>query len=267
MSFLGELSGFDASLDAVELDLLSTYAGVPAPFPLLVRSSGANHPERAELFRAAGERLTARRLADDRGPRGVAGAFVRLLRDSRASLDLTLAIGAHRLGAVLLARHGEALLAVAELDSPDAPVGLIALPIDDAVDELLRLIPELGAAMSAPFTLPRRALGEVYRALRTRTSPLGTHELDDLLSVHGIDERLAHRMSTQLQPVLGNGQAGLAERGGYAGDWRRVGEELRWLDTDHGRLRLGGSDEWTSVNPLFPNELYAAIRRLAAVIE
>jgi hypothetical protein len=260
-------TGFDASLDAVEMDLLCTFAGVPAPIPLRVPSAGRTQTERAELFRAARERMTRRGLADERGPRATAEVFVRLLRDGPRTLDLTLAIGAHRLGAVLLARHGEAVLAVNELDLTDAPTDLIALPVDAAVDELLRLIPDLGAAMTAPFTLPRRALAEVYRALRARRSALGTYELDELLSRHGIDERTAHRLSTQLQPVLGNGQAGLCERGGYARDWRRAGEELRWLDTDNGRFRLGGSDEWTSVNPLFPNELYTSIRRLAAVIE
>ena len=267
---MGGSTGFDASLDAVEMDLLCTYAGVPAPFPLRVRSAGATEPERRALFRAARERLTARRLADERGPRGIAAVLVRLLRDSPAALDLTLAVGAHRLGAVLLGSRGESLLAVAELDPDDPPTGLVALPTDDAVDELLRLIPDLGAAMTTPFTLPRRALTTLYRTLLDRAERrvrMDPHELDELLSAHGIDERMANRMTTQLQPVLGNGQAGLTKPGGYAGDWRRVGDELRWLDTEHGRLRLAGTSEWTSVNPLFPNELYSAIRRLAAVIE
>jgi len=61
-------TGFDASLDAVEMDLLCTFAGVPAPIPLRVPSAGRTHTERAELFRAARERMTRRGLADERGP-------------------------------------------------------------------------------------------------------------------------------------------------------------------------------------------------------
>ncbi|MFL6141012.1 MAG: ESX secretion-associated protein EspG [Labedaea sp.] len=261
-------NGFDASLDVVEMDLLCTFAGVAAPFPLQVPSSGASDVERRANFRAARERLTSRGLADDRGPRRVAATFVHLLASSPAALDLTLAIGTGRLGATLLAFRGEALLAVSELDRDEPVVGMVELQIDDAVDELLRLIPELDAALTTPFTVPRRALAEVNRVLvaRARTGRMGSHELDELLGAHGIDERLARRMSMQLQPVLGNGQVGLAECRGYAREWRRVGQELRWLDTDSGRFQLGGTAEWMSVNPLFAGELYAAIRRLAAAL-
>jgi hypothetical protein len=259
-------TGFDASLDAVEMDLLCTFAGVPAPFPLRVRSAGATQAERTRLFGAARERMAARGLADQRGPLGVAEVFVHLLKRCPTVLDLMLAIGPDRLGAVLLGYRGEAVLAVTELDDPDPSVGLVALEPDDATDELLRLIPELDAARATPFTLPRPALARVYRAMLDHGGELGRYQLDELLSQHSIDERLADRLVTQMLPVLGNGQAGLAQRRGYAGDWRRTGEELRWLDTGRGRLRLGGSAEWTSVNPLFPNELYGSLRQLAASV-
>jgi hypothetical protein len=265
---MGLRDGFDASLDAVEMDLLCTFAGVPAPFPLRVPSAGVNQPERLSLFRAAGNRLAARGLADQRGPCDVAEAFVDLLRSSRAVLDLLLAAGEDRLGAVLFAARDEAVLAVTELDTDEPVTNVIVLPVDDAVDDLMSLVPELEAAMTTPFTVPRQAVHQVYRVLLERAAAdqdwLRTHELDELLSRHGIDERVARRMSTALQPVLGNGQAGLAQRRGYAGDWQRVGAELRWLDTENGRYKLGGDTEWTSVNPLFANELYASIRHLAA---
>jgi hypothetical protein len=267
---MGLRNGFDASLDAVEMDLLCTFAGVPAPFPLQVPSAGVNRTERLSLFRAARNRLAARGLADHRGPCDVAEAFVDLLRSSHAVLDLVLTAGDDRLGAVLLGARDEAVLAVTELD-PDEPVtGVIVLPVDDAVDELMGLVPELDAAMTTPFTVPRQAVHQVYRALWERTETdehwLRAHELDELLTRYGIDERVARRMSTALQPVLGNGQAGLSQRRGYAADWQRVGVELRWLDTEHGRYKLGGDAEWTSVNPLFANELYSSIRHLAAGI-
>lgn len=258
----------DATLDGAELDLLCTFAGVSAPFPLRVRAAGPSDAERYGTFRAARERLTARGLADHRGPLGVAERFVRLLRTGATTLDLVLAIGEDRLGAVLLAGGGPvAVLGVRDLDDDGRGARLVELPVDDAVDELLLLIPELDAAMTAPFTLPRSAMGTVYRELLERADrPLGTHELDDLLVRHGIDDRLANRMLSLLQPVLGSGQAGLSERGGYAGQWRRVGEELRWLDTERGRFAMGGTSEWISVNPLFANDLAGKIRHLAAAV-
>ncbi len=256
---------FDASLDAVELDLLCTYAQVSAPYPLRARSVGATLTQRQQSFRAARQRLAARGLADDQGPLGVADAFVHMLRSGKTTFDVTLAIGGDRLGAVLLGHRGEAVLAITDLDAAEPMASLIALSVDDAVDELLLLVPELDAAMITPMTLPRKALAGAYRELIER-GRLGTHEMDELLRTHGIDERLAHRMVTQLQPVLGNGQAGLAERGGYAGEWRRVGEELRWLDTERGRFRLAGTSDWTSVNPLFANELAGEIRRMCAAV-
>jgi hypothetical protein len=260
-------TGFDASFDAVEMDLLCTFANARPPFPLRVRSIGRTGPERRTIFRAALGRLAGRGLADQRGPLGVADDFVHLLRHCATTLDLTLAIGEERLGAVLFADGNEALLVVSPLDEPDEPVRLAALQLDDAVDELVRLIPELDAPMTTPFTVPRRAIGEVYRSLVERADAgVGGYELDELLSAHGIDDRLAHRLVTQLQPVLGSGQCGLAERGGYANAWRRVGEELRWLDTANGRFRLAGTSEWTSVNPLFANDLAVEIRRLAASV-
>jgi hypothetical protein len=260
-------TSFDASLDVLELDLLCTFAGVRPPFPLRVPSAGRSGPERQMIFRAALDRLAGRGLADENGPRGVADVFVHLLRSGSTTLDLTLAIGDERLGAVLLAYGTEALLVVVPLDEPDAPARLVALHVDDAVDELVRLVPELDAPMTTPFTLPRRAVAEVYRALVAKADTgVASYELDELLRAHGIDDRLAHRMVTQLQPVLGNGQCGLAERAGYASAWRRVGEELRWLDTEQGRFRLAGTSEWTSVNPLFANDLAAEIRRLAASV-
>jgi ESAT-6 protein secretion system EspG family protein len=255
----------DASLDGAELDLLCTFAGVSAPFPLRIRSAGPSNARRLDSFRAARERLTARRLADQRGPLGVAASFAELLRNCATTLDLVLSIGPDRTGAVLLAHRGSAVLGVRDLDDSAGGVRIVELPVDDAVDELQLLIPTLDAPMTTPFTLPRKALEEIYLALVDRGGDrLDTHELDELLRRHGIDDRLANRMVSLLQPVLGNGQAGLSERGGYAGEWRRVGEELRWLDTERGRFALAGNSEWISVNPLFATDLAGKIRHLAA---
>ncbi|MCT2587411.1 ESX secretion-associated protein EspG [Actinophytocola gossypii] len=111
-----------------------------------------------------------------------------------------------------------------------------------AADDLTTLVPRLDAPTTAPSHLPRRALD-------------GEEEVDD---------RVARRMVSLLGSVLGNGQAGNARRDDSSAQWRRDGDELRWLDTGHGRLRLTADADWVSVNPLPHAALRAELRRLAA---
>ncbi len=256
------------AMGVAEVDLLCAAAAAAPPFPLRVPSAGTTSTERRAVLRAAGERLAARGLADERGPLGVAEAFAYLLQDAAMTLDLVLSVGGDVLGAVLLARQDFAVLATQQLGAPAGTesVCMAELRLDDAVDELLRLIPAHDAAMTAPFSLPKGALDRVYRTLLARQGePLGSEEWADLLATHGIDDRLARRLVTHLQPVLGNGQMGLATRAGYAHQWRRVGAELRWLDTDRGRFQFVEAEdgEWLSVNPMHHNDLAAAVRGLA----
>jgi hypothetical protein len=252
------------SVGVAEIDLLCAAADSAPPFPLRVRQEGTTSTERRAVLRAAGERLAARGLADERGPLGVAEAFAYLLQNARATLDLVLSIGDDVLGAVLLARQDLAVLVIQEIATPDS-VTMAELRFDDAVEELLWLIPQHDAAVAAPFSLPKAALDRVYRALlERRGAPIGTAEWDGLLAAHGIDDRLARRLVTHLRPVLGNGQLGLATRGGYANQWRRAGTELRWLDTERGRFQLVDTDEgdWLSVNPMHGQDLATAVRGL-----
>jgi hypothetical protein len=252
-------------VSVAEVDLLCAAAGSAPPFPLRVRQVGRTSTERRAVLRAAGERLAARGLADERGPLGVAEAFAYLLQNAGTTLDLVLATGGDVLGAVVLARQDLAVLVTQELGTPDS-VTMAELRLDDAVDELLWLIPKHDAAVAAPFSLPKAALDRVYQALRGRQgTPVGPDEWDGLLAAHGIDDRLARRLVTHLQPVLGNGQMGLATRGGYANRWRRAGAELRWLDTERGRFQLVDTDDggWLSVNPMHGQDLAAAVRGLA----
>jgi hypothetical protein len=252
------------ALGVAEVDLLCATAGVAPPFPLRVPSAGATSAERRAVLRAASERLAARGLADERGPLGVAEAFVYLLRDARTTLDLVLSGGLATLGALLLVRRDLAVLVTQEFAAES--VSMAELSFDDAVDELLWLVPDHGAALAAPFSLPKAVLGRVYRALLDRQGkPLGLDEWEHLLAAHGIDDRLARRLVTHLQPVVGNGQMGLAVRGGYANQWRRAGAELRWLDTERGRFQLVDTDDggWLSVNPMHAHDLASAVRGLA----
>ena len=248
-----------------EVDLLCAAANSAPPFPLRVPSFGTTIPERRLNLRLAREALAARGLADERGPLGVAEAFAYLLQDCTLALDMVLSLGKDVLGAVLLARQDIAVLTTQELTGAGA-LHMAELRLDDAVDELLGFIPKHEPGMTSPFSIPTGALARVHETLLERNGrKLDPGEWDDLLARHGVDDRSARRLVTYLQPVLGNGQVGLATRAGYAMEWRRVGGEVRWLDTERGRFQLvaGKDAEWMNVSPLHANDLAAAIRRMA----
>jgi ESAT-6 protein secretion system EspG family protein len=272
-------------LHPVEVELLCVFAEVVAPFPLEVPSSGVTELERVVMFQGARELMTERGLADENGPLGVADDFVYLLRNATGVLDLVLAEERQTMAAVVLAYREEALLVTQDLADPDRMIRMAAATIDEAVDALVRLVPRLDAAATAPFSLPRKAIAAALGAMRARMPEpdlsvsdvdttveirqpqrMSTEEIDDLLRAHGIDERLARKMVTQLQPVLGNGQAGLARRDDTEDQWRRVGDEIRWLDTRRGRFRLAEDGDWMSVNPFTADDLRSALRTLAATI-
>jgi hypothetical protein len=253
-------------IGVAEVDLLCEAANAAPPFPLRIPTAGTTIRERRLVLKVASAHLAARGLADERGPLGVAEAFAYLLQDCTLAMDMVLASGSDVLGAVLLARQDVAVLTTQDLTG-DGPLQMAELRLDDAVDELLGFVPPQEAAMTSPFSLPTGAIDRVHRALlaRREQSEVGPEEWANLLAQHGIDDRTARRLVSYLQPVLGNGQIGLATRAGYAKAWRRVGGELRWLDTEKGRFQLvAGSDpEWMSVNPMHANDLANAVRRMA----
>jgi hypothetical protein len=254
----------------VEVDLLCTFAEVAAPFPLEVPSSGVTGIVQRLRFRSAREHLTDRGLADENGPLGVAEDFVFLLRSSTGVLDLVLAKEKVDLAIALMTHRDESLLVTQDLSDPDGVVRMKAVTLDEAIDDVMRLIPRVEPARTAPFSLPRRAIEDAFTAMMVRgpedgaPETLTSTELDELLASHGIDDRVTRRMVSHLQPVLGNGQAGVARRDDTEDQWRRVDEELRWLDTERGRFRLAGDDTWMSANPLPRDELRAELRRLAS---
>lgn len=261
-------------LHPVEVDLLCTFAEVEPPFPLEIDSTGETDIERAVMYAGAREQLAERGLADDDGPLGVADDFVYLLRNATGVVDLVLAQEQRTLGAAVLTYRDEALLVTQDAADPAAMIRMKALSLDDAVEDLLRLIPVLDASVTAPFNLPRRAVQDVFNTLVSHMpeedgaapDPLRSDEVEELLRTHGIDERVARRMVSQLQPVLGNGQAGTAKRDQTEDQWHRSGAELSWLDTPKGRFRLAEDGEWISVNPLSTDEIRAGLRKLAASV-
>ena len=182
-------------------------------------------------------------------------------------LDLVLATEKLDLAVALMTHRDESLLVTQRLSDPDGEIRMKAVTLDEAVDDLMRLVPRVEAPRTAPFSLPRRAIEEAFAAMTDRgerePEPLSAQEIDELLAARGIDDRITRRMVSHLQPVLGNGQAGVARRDDSEDQWQRVGEELRWLDTERGRYRLAGDDTWMSVNPLPREEIRDELRRLA----
>jgi hypothetical protein len=270
----------------VEVDLLCAYVDVQAPFPLEIPSVGLTAVEREVMFTGAREQLTERGLADENGPLGVADDFVYLLQRATGVLDLVLTEQRPTLGAAVLAYRDEALLVTQDATDPNRIVRMTACTLDEAIDEAMAMIPALEASNFAPFTLPRRSIeaayesmlerlprepdGEVSEMDRTveivRPEPMRGEEIDELLHEKGIDERVARKMVSHMQPVLGSGQAGVARRDDTEDQWQRAGDELRWLDTPRGRMKLVEDGEWISVNPLPADELRAGLRRLAGLI-
>lgn len=259
-----ELPGaFGERLLPVEVDLLCTFAEVEAPFPLEIPPTGVTGLEQRMRFRDAREEMTERGLADENGPLGVAEDFVFLLRSSTGVLDMVLATEKLDLAVVLMTHRDESLLVTQQLSDPDGVVRMKAVTLDEAVADLMKLVPRVDAPRTAPFSLPRRAIEEAFHAMMAQEGSLTAQEIDELLASHGIDDRISRRMVSHLQPVLGNGQAGVARRDDSEDQWRRTSEELRWLDTERGRFLLAGDDTWLSVNPLPRDELRAELRRLA----
>lgn len=264
----------DVELHPVEVDLLCTFAEVQPPFPLEIPDTGLSERERALMFRAAREQLAQRGLADDDGPLGLADEFVHLLRFGGGVLDLVVAEERTTVAAVVLVHRGDALIAVQRAADPTGTVVLRQATLDRAVDELYEIVPRLDAATIPPFTLPRKALQSAFEAMiadlptedGVRPRKLPPRVVEEILAQHGVDDRVSRRMVQYMQPVLGNGQAGVARRSGPEDDWHRAGDEIRWLDTENGRYQLDGDGDWMSVNPLAGEEIRVALRKLAAAL-
>lgn len=252
-----------APLHPVEVDLLCVFAEVEAPFPLEIPASGNTDVEQRVLFKAAREQLTDRGLADANGPLGVAEDFVFLLRSCTGVVDMVLAKEELTLAAAVLVHRDEALLVTQDLASEEQMIRMKPVTLDEALDDLVRLVPPVEAPMTAPFSLPRRAVEAAFTAMMERGESLMAQEVEEVLRQQGIDDRITRRMVSYLQPALGNGQVGTARRDETEDQWARFGEELRWLDTERGRFRLAGDDEWMSVNPLPREEIRSEIRKLA----
>ena len=240
-----------------ELDLLTTHAGVRMPYPVRVPSYGRTGAERAAVLAMAGATLTARGLADDNGPIGLAAELVSALRSRPRTVDLVLTGIAGGPVGVLALRYGSATLVCRQPLTPAHAkrVAVTRLGQDELADELCRDVPKLAGATVVPISLDAGVLaaasaaaGEPARAVRDR--------LRVLTNAAGGDPDELDRLTVLLPTVTGRGQLGATSAG------RRVAE-LSWLDSPSGRVRIDrGRDGWVSVNPLHPKDIHRFVRRL-----
>lgn len=252
----------------VEVDLLCALAEVRAPFPLDAPSAGQTHQQRRELFGVARERLAARGLAGNRGPQGVAAVFVRMLRSAVGTVDVVVAENGANRGAVALIDGLHALLVTQSPNEPDRLVRMTELPTDDAVRELLALVPTVAAGSVPAFTMPLRPVRQVFERSRHARELLSDNDIDSLLWESGVDDRMAARLVTTMSQVSGSGQIGAARWQVSSERWQRVGDETHWVDTGRGRFRVSQSadEQWASVSPFSRTDIRAVLRELAALV-
>jgi hypothetical protein len=261
-------------LHPVEVDLLCALAEVRAPFPLDIPSVGATEDQRRHVFGVAREQLGTRGLAGSRGPRGVAATFVRMLRSAAGAVDLVAAENGYSLGAVALFDGLRALLVTQSPDEPNRLVRMVELATDDAVRELLALVPMVPAGGVPAFTMPLAPMRRVFDRLERRRQaglqpePLSDNDIDGLLWESGVDERMAARLITAMHQVSGSGQVGATSWHATSERWQRLGDETHWVDTARGRFRLGQSadGQWASVSPFSRTDVRAVLRELAALV-
>jgi hypothetical protein len=242
-----------AHFGLAELDLLTTHAGVPMPYPVRVPSYGRTAAERAAVLAMAGATLTARGLADDTGPTGVAAELVSALRARRSTVDLVLTgIDGGPVGVLALRRGSAALVCRQSLTRGHANrVAVTRLGSDELADELYRDVPRLPGALVVPISLDAGVVAAAGR-------PEGATRdgLRALAVASGGDPDELDRLADLLPTVTSRGQLGATSAG------RRT-HELSWLDGPSGRVRIDRArNGWVSVNPLHPRDLHRFIHRL-----
>lgn len=241
----------------VELDLLATHAGATVPYPLRVPSYGRVAAERDELYAAASEALQVRGLADADGPAGLAADVVAALARRRGTVDLVVRGPAGERGAVAMIYGKHAVLCKQDLGGENL-VDVRRIPLSAVATALTALVPDLAAATAMPVRLPAAAAHVTT----------GHHHV---VTEHGGDPDELDALTELVTDVEGTGQLGATTTTRDADTVRdtRTGQELAWLDTPSGRVRVTtptGADGWISVNPLSPNTLRSAAEELVEAL-
>lgn len=197
-----------------ELDLLTTHAGVRMPYPVRVPCYGRTGSERAAVLAMAGATLTARGLADDAGPTGLAAELVTALRTHRSTVDLVLTGIAGGPVGVLALRCGSAALVCRQPLTPAHTnrVAVTRLDQDELANELFRDVPRLAGATVVPISLDA---GVVSAASSAAGEPeeATQHRLRALTRAAGGDPDELDRLAALLPTVTGRGQLGATSAG------------------------------------------------------
>jgi len=254
----------DVHFGLVELDLLTTHAGAPFPFPLRVPSFGRLAGERDELLADAGRALCDRGLAAAHGPTGVAAELVTALQEHRGAIDLVV-LGADTVtGVVAMVYGNNALVCRQALCGEPGDVSVARVSAAALTDELTGLIPHAAPAVTMPISLPPGVVGDTLRLLsNTADTPATRRIARELVRERGGDDAAVDQLVNLLPAVTGRGQLGVVRRAGCTVD-RPL--ELSWLDSPRGRVRVSRDDQgWTSVNPLRPGDLVRITREAATL--
>ncbi|QWF80955.1 ESX secretion-associated protein EspG [Amycolatopsis sp. CA-230715] len=249
----------------VELDLLSSYAGVPFPFPLRVPSFGRIEGEREVLLAAAGHALRIRGLADETGPIGAAAELLDALREYRGTVDLVLTGPDGTIGVVAMVYRSSALLCRQPWNDELTNTVRVSTIAETALEKaLFDLVPEHPAARSMPISLPDRAVRTATRLIAgVENDAEKERRLRDLVRDCGGDPGVLDALAGLLPTLTGKGQLGATRR---ASGSVRAGTELSWLDGPQGRGRVNRADDgWVSVNPLRQADVRNALAELATI--
>nr|QEO73928.1 hypothetical protein [uncultured bacterium] len=251
----------------VELDLLAANADAVIPYPLRVPSFGRIPAERDVLFAAAGETLRRRGLADEYGPIGLAKAVVTALATRSGTVDVVVTRPGGSTGVLAMVHRGKALLCRQNLNGPvDELVEVWSIPLDGLAHALTGVIPGLPGARTMPVRLPLAAVNAVQRTLADGTPMAG--QVRRIAAEHGCSTGDLETLIRLGSTVTGRGQLGVT-RSSVGGEDVRVGVELSWVDTTHGRLRVtrqtDHSGGWLSINPMRTDDLRSVIVAAAAL--
>ncbi|WP_216216832.1 ESX secretion-associated protein EspG [Amycolatopsis aidingensis] len=258
-------TGHGVPFGLAELDLLSTYAGRPLPFPLRVPSCGRTEDERNGLLAAAGRTLAERGLATGHGPSGAASDLVTVLCEHRNAIDLVVVAGGTVAGVVAMLHEQRAVVCRQSIGGAPGPVTVATVPAAALTAQFTKQIPSVAAAPAMPVTLPPGVVGAVAGLLRSTAGIASPWKrIRTLVRERGGGDGAVDALVNLLPSVTGRGQLGAVTLPAGDGPVERS-FELSWLDSSKGRVRVDNdADGWVSINPLRQDELVQLLRAAAA---
>lgn len=233
-------------LSPLELDFLwESFGAGELPYPLEVRSHGANLDERAYLRRQTLAELNRRGVADGRGrPEPHVENYFEVLAGSEVSLDSVhiVAPNAGSLLAVSAALAGQGVLAVRD----ERGFHFHPVPADGLASAIVSVLPPAPRGGEKSITVPLEQLltgtgaDFLQRRVPGRTGRVSGDE----------DRKALARL--QAQPRLRGGQIGANARSRLGGKTREP--VLSWFDTDSGRYFTQASRghdgrDWITIAP------------------